>query len=88
MYERYVSIFEEWFLLLKSYFQSLKQGAWRKTDFFGSKTKCQNAFENNSIVIFSAGTGNPYFTTDTTSAMRAVEIEADIILKGTRVEGV
>jgi uridylate kinase len=53
-----------------------------------SKTKCLNAFENNTIVIFSTGTGNPYFTTDTTSAMRAVEIEADILLKGTRVDGV
>jgi uridylate kinase len=41
-----------------------------------------------SIVIFSGGTGNPYFTTDTASTLRAVEIEADVMLKGTRVDGV
>jgi uridylate kinase len=40
------------------------------------------------VVIISGGTGNPFFTTDTASALRAVEIEADIILKGTRVDGV
>jgi uridylate kinase len=39
-------------------------------------------------VIFGAGTGNPYFTTDTAASLRAVEIEADLILKGTRVDGV
>lgn len=44
--------------------------------------------ENNKIVIFGAGTGNPYFTTDTAAALRAIEIEADAILKGTRVDGV
>jgi len=44
--------------------------------------------EKNRIVIFGAGTGNPYFTTDTAAALRAVEIEADVIIKGTRVEGV
>tara|TARA_B100000945_G_C20377111_1_gene595203 strand:- start:645 stop:1352 length:708 start_codon:yes stop_codon:yes gene_type:complete len=44
--------------------------------------------EKNRVVIFGGGTGNPYFTTDTTAALRAVEIEADIILKGTRVDGV
>ena len=42
----------------------------------------------NRVVIFGAGTGNPYFTTDTAAALRAIEIEADIILKGTRVDGV
>ncbi|MDL1893180.1 uridine monophosphate kinase, partial [Sphingobacteriales bacterium CHB3] len=41
--------------------------------------------EKNRIVIFGAGTGNPYFTTDTAAALRAVEIEADVIIKGTRV---
>ena len=46
------------------------------------------ALENNEIVIFSGGTGNPYFTTDTASALRAVEMEADVMLKGTRVDGV
>ena len=40
------------------------------------------------VVIFSAGTGNPYFTTDTAATLRAIEIEADVILKGTRVDGI
>jgi len=44
--------------------------------------------EKRRIVIFGAGTGNPYFTTDTAAALRAVEIEADVIIKGTRVDGV
>lgn len=44
--------------------------------------------EKGRIVIFGAGTGNPYFTTDTAASLRAVEIEADIILKGTRVDGI
>ncbi len=44
--------------------------------------------EKGRVVIFGAGTGNPYFTTDTAAALRAVEIQADVIIKGTRVEGV
>jgi len=44
--------------------------------------------EKGRVVIFAAGTGNPYFTTDTAAALRAIEIEADVILKGTRVDGV
>jgi uridylate kinase len=44
--------------------------------------------EKGRVVIFGAGTGNPYFTTDTAGSLRAVEIQADIILKGTRVNGV
>jgi uridylate kinase len=44
--------------------------------------------EKGRIVIFGAGTGNPYFTTDTAASLRAIEIEADVIVKGTRVEGV
>jgi uridylate kinase len=44
--------------------------------------------EKGRTVIFAAGTGNPYFTTDTAAVLRAVEIEADVILKGTRVDGV
>jgi len=44
--------------------------------------------EKGRVVIFGAGTGNPYFTTDTAASLRAVEIEADLILKGTRVDGV
>jgi len=46
------------------------------------------ALESNEIVIFSGGTGNPYFTTDTAATLRAVEMEADVVLKGTRVDGV
>jgi len=44
--------------------------------------------EKGRVVIFAAGTGNPYFTTDTAAVLRAVEIEADVIVKGTRVDGV
>ena len=44
--------------------------------------------EKGRVVIFGAGTGNPYFTTDTAASLRAVEIEADIVLKGTRVDGI
>ena len=44
--------------------------------------------EKGRVVIFAAGTGNPYFTTDTAAALRAIEVGADVILKGTRVDGV
>jgi uridylate kinase len=44
--------------------------------------------EKNRVVIFGAGTGNPYFTTDTAATLRAIEIEADVVLKGTRVDGI
>ena len=44
--------------------------------------------EKGRVVIFGAGTGNPYFTTDTAASLRAIEINADIILKGTRVDGI
>ena len=44
--------------------------------------------EKGRIIILSAGTGNPYFTTDSAAALRAIEIEADVVLKGTRVDGV
>jgi len=44
--------------------------------------------EKNRIVIFAAGTGNPYFSTDTTAALRAMEIKAEVILKATKVEGI
>ncbi len=46
------------------------------------------AFENDEVAIFTFGTGNPYFTTDTAAALRAVEIKADVLLKGTRVDGI
>ncbi|MAJ97689.1 MAG: UMP kinase [Flavobacteriales bacterium TMED288] len=44
--------------------------------------------EKGRVVIFSAGTGNPYFTTDTAATLRAIEIEAQVVLKGTRVDGI
>jgi uridylate kinase len=44
--------------------------------------------EKGRVVIFGAGTGNPYFTTDTAATLRAIEINADVILKGTRVDGI
>lgn len=44
--------------------------------------------EKGRVVLFGAGTGNPYFTTDTAASLRAIEVEADVILKGTRVDGV
>lgn len=53
-----------------------------------SKPKAIEALNNGEVVIFSAGTGNPYFTTDTGSSLRGIEIEADVMLKGTRVDGV
>ena len=53
-----------------------------------NKTQAIAALNEGKVVIFTFGTGNPYFTTDTASSLRAVEIEADILLKGTRVDGV
>jgi uridylate kinase len=53
-----------------------------------SGTDAIKYLEEGYVVIFSGGTGNPYFTTDTASALRAVEIHADALLKGTRVDGV
>ena len=44
--------------------------------------------ENGRVVVFAAGTGNPYFTTDTAAALRAMEMKADVILKGTKVDGI
>lgn len=55
---------------------------------FYSKWKAIEALENGYVCIFSAGTGSPYFTTDTGSSLRGIEIEADVMLKGTRVDGV
>ena len=52
------------------------------------KRKAVRHLEKGRIVIFGAGTGNPYFTTDSAASLRAVEIDADVILKGTRVDGV
>ena len=50
--------------------------------------RVSKAFENDEVVLFTFGTGNPYFTTDTAAALRAVEIKADVLLKGTRVDGI
>ena len=55
---------------------------------FYNKWKAIEALEAGYVVIMSAGTGNPYFTTDTGSSLRGIEIEADVMLKGTRVDGV
>lgn len=55
---------------------------------FYSKDKAIGVMEHGEVAIFSAGTGNPYFTTDTGSSLRGIEIEADVMLKGTRVDGV
>ena len=55
---------------------------------FYTKWKAIEAMENGEVVIMSAGTGNPFFTTDTGSSLRGIEIEADVMLKGTRVDGI
>jgi uridylate kinase len=52
------------------------------------RRKAVRHLEKGRVVIFGAGTGNPYFTTDTAAALRAIEIEASVILKGTRVDGI
>ena len=55
---------------------------------FYSKWKAIEAMERGEVVIMSGGTGSPYFTTDTGSSLRGIEIEADVMLKGTRVDGI
>ncbi len=82
-------------LALQSAFESKKARARHFTAFrmepvaeFYYKPNVIKAMDEGEIVIFSGGTGNPYFTTDTASSLRAVEIEADVMLKGTRVDGV
>lgn len=82
-------------LALQSAFEAKKAKARLLTAFriepiaeFYSKLKAIEYLVNGEIVIFSGGTGNPYFTTDTASSLRAVEIDADVMLKGTRVDGV
>ncbi|MDG1426519.1 MAG: UMP kinase [Flavobacteriales bacterium] len=52
------------------------------------RRKAMRHLQKGRVVIFGGGTGNPYFTTDTAATLRAIEIEADIILKGTRVDGI
>ncbi|MBN1251087.1 MAG: UMP kinase [Bacteroidales bacterium] len=82
-------------IALQSAFESINQKSIVFTSFaiesIGerfNKQKVLDAFKNNEIAIFSGGTGNPFFTTDTASALRAVEIEAEVLLKGTRVDGI
>ncbi|MDE6131125.1 MAG: UMP kinase [Muribaculaceae bacterium] len=53
-----------------------------------SKWRAISSMEKGEVAIISGGTGNPFFTTDTGSALRAIEVEADVMLKGTRVDGV
>ncbi len=55
---------------------------------FYSKWKAIQSLERGEVVIVAAGTGNPFFTTDTASALRGIELEADVMFKGTRVDGV
>jgi len=52
------------------------------------RRRAMHHLEIGKIVIFGAGTGNPYFTTDTAASLRAIEIKADVVLKGTRVDGI
>lgn len=52
------------------------------------RRRAMRHLEKGRVVIFGAGTGNPFFTTDTAASLRAVEIEADVVLKGTRVDGI
>ena len=53
-----------------------------------SRQRAEQSLKDGKVVIIAAGTGNPYFTTDTAAALRAIETEADVMLKGTRVDGV
>ena len=52
------------------------------------RRKAMNHLKKGRVVIFGGGTGNPYFTTDSAAVLRAIEVEADVILKGTRVDGI
>ena len=52
------------------------------------RRKAMRHLEKGRVVIFGGGTGNPYFTTDSAAVLRAIEIEADVIMKGTRVDGI
>ena len=55
---------------------------------FYAKRRTIDALEAGEVVILSGGTGNPFFTTDTGSSLRGIELEADVMLKGTRVDGI
>ena len=82
-------------LALQSAFESIEQ----KTNLYTAikmgpvgerfnKQKCLDAYSKGEIAIFTFGTGNPFFTTDTAASLRAVETEAEVLLKGTRVDGI
>lgn len=82
-------------LALQSYLQSTGQAAsvftsiaMEPVGIAYSNQKAMKAMKQGEVVIIAGGTGNPFFTTDSASALRAVELEADILLKGTRVDGV
>jgi len=82
-------------LALQSAFQSLNIPARLFTSIrmepvadYWNRDLVLESLAKKTICIFSGGTGNPYFTTDTTAALRAVEINADVLLKGTRVDGI
>ena len=82
-------------LALESAFEAIGQDARLFTAFSTepagerySKQKVFDAFKSKQIAILTGGTGNPYFSTDSGAALRALEIEADVLLKGTRVDGV
>jgi uridylate kinase len=53
-----------------------------------NKDKCIESLKNKNVILLAGGTGNPYFTTDTAASLRAIEIEAEVLIKGTRVDGV
>jgi uridylate kinase len=52
------------------------------------RRRAMRHLEKGRVIVFAAGTGNPYFTTDTAAALRAMEIKADVLLKGTKVDGI
>ncbi len=67
---------------------SLSVAETSSADLVGRKRVSIESMEDGYVCIFSAGTGCPYFTTDTGSSLRGIEIEADVMLKGTRVDGI
>ncbi|MCK7523561.1 MAG: hypothetical protein MZV64_40890 [Ignavibacteriales bacterium] len=64
------------------------QSKWKRLPKWLFAEELSEHLEKGRIVIFGAGTGHPYFSTDTAASLRAVEIQADVIIKGTRVDGV
>ena len=60
----------------------------QKLQNLSSKRRAQRHLEKGRVVIFGAGTGNPYFTTDTAAALRAIEMGTDVVIKATKVDGI